>query len=166
VKFGEYVTRGVVKVPEKFGFNRSIFGWFGHFTEHVVCSELGFWRNAYLRWWNSPEGARNLQRYARDTKEHIPPLGFTGISRIWDRESKVGRGVLTRLWIRERRERKGKAAHREEEAEVPMLEKVTGARRRRSPPVSRRGIAREDREPESAEGKESLWLGLGLEAFF
>jgi hypothetical protein len=25
VKFGEYVTGGVVKVPEKFGFNRSIF---------------------------------------------------------------------------------------------------------------------------------------------
>jgi hypothetical protein len=63
------------------------------------------------------------------------------------------------------REREGKAAHREE-AEVPTLEKVTGARRRRSPPVSRRGITREGREPESTEGKESLWLGLGLEAFF
>jgi hypothetical protein len=43
VKLREYVTGGVVKVPEKFGFNRSIFGWFGHFTEHVACGGLGFW---------------------------------------------------------------------------------------------------------------------------
>jgi hypothetical protein len=42
VKFCEYVTGGVVKVPKKFGFNRSIFGWFGHFTEHVVGEGLGF----------------------------------------------------------------------------------------------------------------------------
>jgi hypothetical protein len=43
VKFGEYVTGGVVKVAENFGFDRSIFGWFGYFTEHVVCKDLGFW---------------------------------------------------------------------------------------------------------------------------
>jgi hypothetical protein len=49
VKFVEYVTRGVVKVPKKFGFNWSIFCWFRHFTEHVVCEDLGFWRNGYLR---------------------------------------------------------------------------------------------------------------------
>jgi hypothetical protein len=42
MKFGEYVTGGIVKVPEKFGFNRSNFGWFGHFTKHVACSVLGF----------------------------------------------------------------------------------------------------------------------------
>jgi hypothetical protein len=42
VKFGEYVTGGVVKVPKKFGFNRSISGWFGHFTEHVIGGGLGF----------------------------------------------------------------------------------------------------------------------------
>jgi hypothetical protein len=42
VKFGEYVTGGVVKVPKKFGFNWNIFGGFGHFTEHVVCEDLGF----------------------------------------------------------------------------------------------------------------------------
>jgi hypothetical protein len=41
-EFGEYVTGGIVKVPKKFGFNWSIFGWFGHFTEHVVCGVLGF----------------------------------------------------------------------------------------------------------------------------
>jgi hypothetical protein len=49
VKFGEYVTGGVVKMPAKFGFNRGIFGWFGHFTEHVTCGELGFWRYGHLR---------------------------------------------------------------------------------------------------------------------
>jgi hypothetical protein len=42
VKFGEYVTGGIVKVPENFGCNRSNFGWFGHFTEHVACGGLGF----------------------------------------------------------------------------------------------------------------------------
>jgi hypothetical protein len=42
VKLREYVTEGVVKVPEKFGFNWSNFVWFGHFTEHVVCGDLGF----------------------------------------------------------------------------------------------------------------------------
>jgi hypothetical protein len=41
VKFGKHVTGSVVKVPEKFGFNWSIFGWFGHFTEHVEGEELG-----------------------------------------------------------------------------------------------------------------------------
>jgi hypothetical protein len=47
VQFGEYVTGGIVKVPEKFGFNLSIFGWFGHFTKHVVCEDLGLRRNGY-----------------------------------------------------------------------------------------------------------------------
>jgi hypothetical protein len=60
----------------------------------------------------------------------------------------------------------GRAAHREEEAEVPTLEKVIGARRRRAPPVSRGGNRQRGQRAESIEGKESLWLGLGLEAFF
>jgi hypothetical protein len=60
VKFSEYVTGGVVKVPKKFGFNRSIFGWFGHFTEHVACVELDFWRYGHLRIETLPKGARNL----------------------------------------------------------------------------------------------------------
>jgi hypothetical protein len=71
VKFGKYVTGSVVKVPEKFGFNWSIFGWFGHFTEHVVGGVLGFRGNGYLSWENPPEGARNLQGYSRHTEEHI-----------------------------------------------------------------------------------------------
>jgi hypothetical protein len=66
VKFGEDVSGGVVKVPEKFGFNQSIFGWFGHFTEHVACGDLGFWRKAYLRIETLPKGARNLQRYSME----------------------------------------------------------------------------------------------------
>jgi hypothetical protein len=49
VKFGKYVTGSVVKVPEKFGFNWSIFGWFGHFTEHLACGELGFGRLSQFR---------------------------------------------------------------------------------------------------------------------
>jgi hypothetical protein len=57
VKLREYITEGVVKVPEKFGFNRSNFEWCGHFTEHVACGELGFLRNAYLRWLNPPKGS-------------------------------------------------------------------------------------------------------------
>jgi hypothetical protein len=64
VKLCEYVTEGVVKVSEKFGFNRCNFEWFGHFTEHVACGDLGFWRKAYLRIETLPKGARNLQRYS------------------------------------------------------------------------------------------------------
>jgi hypothetical protein len=65
-----------VKVPAKFGFNWSIFGWFGHFTEHVVGEILGFRRNGHLRSENPPEGAKNLQGYIMGTIEHIPRLGF------------------------------------------------------------------------------------------
>jgi hypothetical protein len=101
VKFGEYVIGGVVKVPEKFGFNRSIFGWFGHFTEHVACGELGFWRYGHLRIETLPKGARNLQGCSRHTEEHLQPHGFTGIDRnlIW--EQRGGKGVLTAKWNRE-----------------------------------------------------------------
>jgi hypothetical protein len=55
VKFGKYVTGSVVKVSEKFGFNWSIFGWFGHFTEHLACGELGFGRS-----WGQLNTFRNL----------------------------------------------------------------------------------------------------------
>jgi hypothetical protein len=48
VRFCEYVTGGIVNVPEKFGFNLSNFGWFGHFTEHVACGILGFGEMASL----------------------------------------------------------------------------------------------------------------------
>jgi hypothetical protein len=42
VKFGKYVTGGIMKVPEKFRIVWSKFDWFGHFTEHVACEVLGF----------------------------------------------------------------------------------------------------------------------------
>jgi hypothetical protein len=70
-----------VKVPEKFGFNWSIFGWFGHFTEHVVGEILGFRRNGHMRSENLPEGAKNLQGYIMGTIEHIPPTGFIGFDK-------------------------------------------------------------------------------------
>jgi hypothetical protein len=72
VKFGKDVVGSVAKVPEKFGFNWSIFGWFGHFTEHVVGEILGFRRNGYLGWENPPEGAKNLQGYSIHIETHIP----------------------------------------------------------------------------------------------
>jgi hypothetical protein len=49
VKFCDYVTEGVVNVPEKFGFNQSNFDRFGHFAEHVACGVLGFGGNGQLR---------------------------------------------------------------------------------------------------------------------
>jgi hypothetical protein len=84
-----------VKVPEKIGFNWSIFGWFGHFTEHVACRELGFRWNDYLRWENPPEGAKSLQGYTIGTKEHIPPTGFIGFHRNLKNLQKVEKGVDT-----------------------------------------------------------------------
>jgi hypothetical protein len=44
VKFCDYVTEGVVNVPEKFGFNQSNFDRFGHFARArgVRCSRV--WR--------------------------------------------------------------------------------------------------------------------------
>jgi hypothetical protein len=81
VKFGKYVTGSIVKVHEKFGFNWSILGWFGHFTEHLEGEELGFRRNDHLRCENPPEGAENLQEYSRNIGEHNSQLGCTGFHR-------------------------------------------------------------------------------------
>ena len=94
MKFGKSVTGSVVKVPEKFGFNWSIFGWFGHFTEHVVGEILGFRRNGHLSSENPPEGARNLQGYSMGTIEHIPPHGCTRFHRIWNLGKRGGNGSL------------------------------------------------------------------------
>jgi hypothetical protein len=54
MRFCDYVTSGIVKVPEKFGINWIIFGWFGHFIEHVACGGLCFRGNGHLRWRNRP----------------------------------------------------------------------------------------------------------------
>jgi hypothetical protein len=40
VNFGEYVTGGIMKGPEKFGIDWSKFGWFGHSIEHLACVVL------------------------------------------------------------------------------------------------------------------------------
>jgi hypothetical protein len=57
------------------------------------------------------------------------------------------------------------AAHREEETEMPTLEKsqehVADEHWRWA-----EGESPESREPENTEENESLWLGFGLEAFF
>jgi hypothetical protein len=81
VKFDKSVTGSVGKVPEKFGFDLSIFGWFRHFTGHVACEELGFRRNSHLRWEIPPEGAKNLQECSRNTREHKTQLDCTGFHR-------------------------------------------------------------------------------------
>jgi hypothetical protein len=83
MKFGKDVAGSVVKVPEKFGFNWSIFGWFGHFIEHVVGEKLGFRWTSHLRWENPPEGAKNMQECSRNTWEHKTPLDCTGFHRNW-----------------------------------------------------------------------------------
>jgi hypothetical protein len=41
VKFGEYVTRGVVKVPENLGSIGAFLAGLG-ISPHVVCEDLGF----------------------------------------------------------------------------------------------------------------------------
>jgi hypothetical protein len=97
VKFGKYVIGSVVKVHEKFGFNWSIFGWFGHFTEHLEGEELGFQRNDHLRCENPSEGAENLQEYSRNTGEHISQHGCTRFHRIWNLGKRGGmEPLLTR----------------------------------------------------------------------
>jgi hypothetical protein len=63
------------------------------------------------------KGARNLQRCSRDTKEHIPPHGFTGISRIGYRESRGGEASLNYETERKRGERSRAAHQRGKEAE-------------------------------------------------
>jgi hypothetical protein len=121
VKFGEYVTGGVVKVPEKVGFNWSIFGWFGHFTEHVVGEVLGFRWNSYSRWENPPEGARNLQGYSRSTKEHFASLGFTRTHKIWNWHTGVEeRALLVAGVQREKGERERRGFSPEREGEMHL----------------------------------------------
>jgi hypothetical protein len=80
---------------KKFGFNWSIFGWFGHFTEHVACEKLGLRWNGYLRWENPPKGAKNLQESSRNTGEHIPQLGFIGFDNNSRKFTRGGKRVNT-----------------------------------------------------------------------
>jgi hypothetical protein len=114
VKFGEYVTGGIVKVPEKFGFNWSNFGWFGHFTEHVACSGLGFRGNGHLRWRNPPEGAQDLDPKGHKATTH--QLGFTRFGLDLNLRPRVEWTGFTIETDREKRDKVGRSSP-EEEAE-------------------------------------------------
>jgi hypothetical protein len=105
VKFGKSVTGSVVKVPEKFGFNWSIFGWFGHFTEHVEGGGLEFRGNGCLRCENPPEGAKNLQECSRHIETHIPQHGSTRFHRDLELTTRVEERGFTGLNQREERDR-------------------------------------------------------------
>jgi hypothetical protein len=106
VKFGKSVTGSVVKVPKKFGFNWSIFGWFGLFTEHMEGGGLGFRGNGCLRCENPPKGAKNLQEWSRHTETHIAQLGFTGIYRDLNFAQREEKGEASLGECAERRERR------------------------------------------------------------
>jgi hypothetical protein len=107
----------VVKVPEKFGFNWSKFGWFGHFTKHMVSGELGFYGNGHWRYENPPEGARILQGYMKGTKGHIPPTGFIGFHRNWKDLQRGGKGANSTQGTEREKNRGGCSAHRGREGE-------------------------------------------------
>jgi hypothetical protein len=111
VKFCEYVTGGVVKVPEKFGFNWSIYGWFGHFTEHVGGQSFRVSGKWLFEVENPPEGARNLQGCSRHTEEHIPQLGFTGFHKNLKLTHKGREGGCTDQRNREGVAPRARAAH-------------------------------------------------------
>jgi hypothetical protein len=106
-----------VKVPEKFGFNWSKFGWFGHFTKHMVSGELGFYGNGHWRYENPPEGARILQGYMKGTKGHIPPTGFIGFHRNWKDLQRGGKGANSTQGTEREKNRGGCSAHRGREGE-------------------------------------------------
>jgi hypothetical protein len=79
---------------------------------------------------------RGIQEAHRNTSNHMDSQEFI---RIWDWIKEVE----LRLTDQRNREREGRQWREDlterRRAEVPTLEKVTGARHRRSPPVSRGG---------------------------
>jgi hypothetical protein len=105
-----------------------------------------------------PKGARNLQRCSRDTKEHIPPLGFTGISRIGYRDSRGGEASLNCETERKKGEKDLELLTRGERR--PSRSTTTGAR-----PPARRNVAGEVESPErwrADRNREKKDSGLGL----
>jgi hypothetical protein len=168
VKFGKYVAGSVVKMPEKFGFNWSIFGWFGHFTEHVVGEKLGFRKNGHLRSENPPEGAKNLQGYTMGTIEHIPPIGFIGFDKNLKNFTKGGeRCSLLHS------QRAGKETEEEMDELLTERERTSpGLHDRRSTvvaggsPVGERETPETETESAGGGRTESLWLGRAGGLFF
>jgi hypothetical protein len=118
-----------------------------------------------LRWENPPEGAKNLQECSRNTGEHNTQLGCTGIHKILE---VMHKGLAQFKETERKREAEGRkegarAAHR------------GGKERGTRMPWDRRWSPERGRSPASAgnrqrqrdgSGEMSLWLGLGLEAFF
>jgi hypothetical protein len=87
--------------------------------------------------------------------------------RIWIWHKRGGREFTDQR----NRERGGKTmeggAHREEEAEELTQERVTGARRRRSPPVSRgRGWSSGELRRGREQRMKGLWLSSGWRPIF
>jgi hypothetical protein len=161
VKFGKDVAGSVVKVPEKFGLNWSIFGWFGHFTEHVACGKLGFRRNGHMRSENPPEGAKNLQGYLIHIETHKPQQGFTRFLKIW---SVAQKGEVRGHCSPEREGEENRGRGLLTEGGKERGPKSPEHRRRWWPPVvgDRRRGERESpgiREQRELAEKLSLWLG-------
>jgi hypothetical protein len=156
-----------VKVPEKFGFNWSKFGWFGHFTEHVACGELGFWWNGHLRWEYPPEGAKSLQGYTIETFELIPLIGFTWI----DKNSKgfgIGaKGGALPKRQKERQGRKQSCSPRGKKRGAQSHRSTAGDGGRRWGEIAGRGEIAKNREQLAAGWEIKEVSGpVGLEAFF
>jgi hypothetical protein len=158
-----------VKVPEKFGFNWSIFGWFGHFTEHEVGELLGFRRNGHMRSENPPEGAKNLQGYTMGTIEHIPPTGFIGFDKNLKNLEVMQKERIRELLLTRTEREENRAAHREGEEEPRHT--IAGARwspvdgEGRSP-VGAGNRQRQRRRQSALAGKRCLWLGRAGGLFF
>jgi hypothetical protein len=157
-----------VKVPKKFGFNWSIFGWFGHFTEHVVGKILGFRRNGHMRSENPPEGAKNLQGYTMGTIEHIPPTGFIGFVKNLKNLQEVEKGAYCNTAGKEtegKRQMNGLLTKRKKASPGTRSPEHGGRRWGRSPATGRsrqrqRGNGRWQGE------RLSLWLGRAGGLFF
>jgi hypothetical protein len=98
-----------VKVPIKFGFNRSIFGWFGHFTEHVTCSEIGFWYLVNLGCETLPKELETCRSTSRSIQELNHALEFIGFDRNWNVNQRV---VEENFFGGRNTERKGKRESR------------------------------------------------------
>jgi hypothetical protein len=167
VKFGKSVTRSVVKVPEKFGFNWSIFGWFGHFTEHVEGDGLGFRENGCLRCETPPEGAKNLQECSRHIETHITTWIHRNLQRFEFCAKGGKRGGFTGLNVQREERGEDKSTHQGSTStgiDGGSLEHGWRTDRRRGGGGYRRG----EQFPENREhrGEKSLGLGLGLEAVF
>jgi hypothetical protein len=101
------------------------------------------------------------------TIEHIPPFGFTGFDRNWKLAQKGGKGCsLSHSQRAGEKEIEGEECCSPSEGEDELRHTIAGEEvvgEGRSPA----GEWESPKRQREAEGEEmSLWLGLGLEAFF